>query len=49
MLTSDTSLLITLPVHHRLPGGVATLLQTLGIPFFGSRLPLVQRRVVRRH
>jgi len=39
MAPSDTGLLITACLFM---GGVATLLQTLGIPFFGSRLPLVQ-------
>lgn len=37
--SSDTGLLITASL---LAGGLATLLQTLGVPFFGSRLPLVQ-------
>ncbi len=39
MSASDTGLLITACLFV---GGIATLLQTLGIPFFGSRLPLVQ-------
>ncbi|XKF30205.1 solute carrier family 23 protein [Alicycliphilus denitrificans] len=39
MAAADTGLLITACLFM---GGVATLLQTLGIPFFGSRLPLVQ-------
>src|SRR5256885_3356984 len=44
-----TTEIYTLSLHDALPisclfmGGLATLLQTLGIPFFGSRLPLVQR------
>lgn len=37
--SSDTGLLVTASL---LAGGLATLLQTLGLPFFGSRLPLVQ-------
>jgi xanthine permease len=37
--SGDTGLLITASL---LAGGLATLLQTLGVPFFGSRLPLVQ-------
>lgn len=37
--SSDTGLLITASL---LAGGLATLLQTIGLPFFGSRLPLVQ-------
>ena len=39
MSAADAGLLITACLFM---GGVATLLQTLGIPFFGSRLPLVQ-------
>ena len=39
MSAADTGLLITACLFM---GGLATLLQTLGIPFFGSRLPLVQ-------
>lgn len=39
MSATDASLLITACLFM---GGIATLLQTLGIPFFGSRLPLVQ-------
>lgn len=37
--SSDIALLITSCLFM---GGVATLLQTIGIPFFGSKLPLVQ-------
>ncbi|WP_437584069.1 nucleobase:cation symporter-2 family protein [Paramicrobacterium sp. CJ85] len=37
--TSDIGMLITCCLFI---GGLATLLQTLGIPFFGSKLPLVQ-------
>jgi hypothetical protein len=36
---SETGLLITACLFM---GGLATLLQTLGVPFFGCRLPLVQ-------
>src|SRR5690606_32556593 len=36
---SETGLLITACLFM---GGLATLLQTLGLPFFGCRLPLVQ-------
>ena len=39
MSPSDTGLLVTACLFM---GGVATLLQTLGLPFFGCRLPLVQ-------
>ncbi|MFD2755599.1 nucleobase:cation symporter-2 family protein [Comamonas terrae] len=39
MSAADTGLLITACLFM---GGLATLLQTLGVPFFGSRLPLVQ-------
>ncbi|MEX8194694.1 nucleobase:cation symporter-2 family protein [Comamonas guangdongensis] len=39
MSAADTGLLVTACLFM---GGVATLLQTLGIPFFGCRLPLVQ-------
>ncbi|MBN9045053.1 MAG: purine permease [Rhizobiales bacterium] len=37
--TTETGLLITASLFA---GGLATLLQTIGIPFFGSQLPLVQ-------
>jgi xanthine permease len=37
--TSDIGLLVTASLFA---GGLATILQTLGLPFFGSRLPLVQ-------
>jgi uric acid transporter len=36
---SDVGLLVTASLFA---GGLATILQTLGLPFFGSRLPLVQ-------
>ncbi|MDQ0318495.1 xanthine permease [Pararhizobium capsulatum DSM 1112] len=36
---NDTGLLITASLFA---GGLATILQTMGLPFFGSRLPLVQ-------
>lgn len=36
---SDIGLLVTASLFA---GGLATILQTLGLPFFGSRLPLVQ-------
>lgn len=39
MSPSDAGLLVTACLFM---GGVATLLQTLGLPFFGCRLPLVQ-------
>lgn len=39
MSAADAGLLVTACLFM---GGVATLLQTLGIPFFGCRLPLVQ-------
>ncbi len=39
MNTSDIGLLIAACLFM---GGIATLLQTIGIPFFGSQLPLVQ-------
>lgn len=39
MSPADTGMLITASLFA---GGVATILQTLGIPFFGSQLPLVQ-------
>ncbi|XEN32307.1 uric acid transporter [Ensifer sp. WSM1721] len=37
--SSDVGLLITASLFA---GGLATILQTIGLPFFGSRLPLVQ-------
>lgn len=37
--SADVGLLIAASLFA---GGLATLLQTLGIPFFGCRLPLVQ-------
>jgi xanthine permease len=37
--TSDIGLLVTASLFA---GGLATILQTIGVPFFGSRLPLVQ-------
>lgn len=37
--TSDVGLLVTASLFA---GGLATILQTMGLPFFGSRLPLVQ-------
>ena len=40
MSAADAGLLVTACCLFM--GGVATLLQTLGIPFFGCRLPLVQ-------
>ncbi|TIX86857.1 nucleobase:cation symporter-2 family protein [Rhizobium sp. P44RR-XXIV] len=36
---SDIGLLVTASLFA---GGLATILQTIGVPFFGSRLPLVQ-------
>ncbi|MEG0053839.1 MAG: nucleobase:cation symporter-2 family protein [Comamonas sp.] len=39
MSAADAGLLVTACLFM---GGVATLLQTLGLPFFGCRLPLVQ-------
>ena len=39
MSASDAGLLVTACLFM---GGVATLLQTIGLPFFGCRLPLVQ-------
>jgi uric acid transporter len=39
MSASDIALLITSCLFM---GGLATLLQTIGVPFFGSKLPLVQ-------
>ena len=39
MSSADAGLLVTACLFM---GGVATLLQTLGLPFFGCRLPLVQ-------
>lgn len=39
MSAADAGLLVTACLFM---GGVATLLQTLGVPFFGCRLPLVQ-------
>lgn len=37
--TSEVGLLVTASLFA---GGLATILQTIGVPFFGSRLPLVQ-------
>ncbi len=37
--TNDVGLLVTASLFA---GGLATILQTIGVPFFGSRLPLVQ-------
>ncbi|WP_421594400.1 nucleobase:cation symporter-2 family protein [Shinella sp. M27] len=37
--SADVGLLVTASLFA---GGLATILQTLGLPFFGSRLPLVQ-------
>lgn len=37
--TGDVGLLVTASLFV---GGLATILQTMGLPFFGSRLPLVQ-------
>lgn len=37
--SSDVGLLVTASLFA---GGLATILQTIGVPFFGSRLPLVQ-------
>ncbi|MHA7271542.1 nucleobase:cation symporter-2 family protein [Arthrobacter sp. HLT1-20] len=39
MNTQDIGILITAALFM---GGLATLLQTIGVPFFGSKLPLVQ-------
>lgn len=37
--SADVGLLVTASLFA---GGLATILQTIGVPFFGSRLPLVQ-------